>query len=90
MLETAGEDSLLSFVMSECGRAQVALAFETVEHESKVEQYVAAPLSHILETDVPNILKHKRNLQRLILDMDSARTRYQQASKHNAGGKPIQ
>ncbi|XP_051160084.1 rho GTPase-activating protein 44-like isoform X2 [Leptopilina boulardi] len=86
MLEGTGDETLLSFVMSECGRAQVALATETVEHESKVEQYVAAPLLRILETDVPNILKFKRNLQRLTLDMDSARTRYHQASKHNASG----
>lgn len=86
MLESTGDESLLSFVMSECGRAQVALAAETVDHESKVEQYVAAPLLRILETDVPNIIKFKRNLQRLTLDMDSARTRYHQASKHNASG----
>lgn len=85
MLENATEDGLMGFTLLECGRAQMSLANETVEHEAKVEQYVAAPLQHILDTDIPNILKHKRNLARLILDMDSARTRYQQASKHNAG-----
>lgn len=87
MLENAPEEGLMSFALSECGRAQVALANENMEHESKVELYVATPLQHILDTDVPNILKHKRNLQRLILDMDSIRTRYHQASKHNAGGE---
>ena len=86
MIETAGDDGLMSFTLTECGRAQVALANETVEHESKVEQYVAIPLQQILDTDVPNILKHKRNLQKLILDMDSTRTRYHQAIKHNTGG----
>ncbi|XP_015588654.1 rho GTPase-activating protein 44 isoform X2 [Cephus cinctus] len=86
MLENAAEEGLMSFALSECGRAQIALAQEAVEHEAKVEQYVAVPLHCILETDVPNILKHKRNLARLTLDMDSARTRYQQASKHSAGG----
>lgn len=86
MLENAAVEGLMSFALSECGRAQVALANETVDHEAKVEQYVAAPLHHILETDVPNIIKHKRNLARLTLDMDSARTRYHQAIKHNAGG----
>lgn len=79
----------MGFTLLECGRAQISLANETVEHEAKVEQYVAAPLQHILDTDIPNILKHKRNLARLILDMDSARTRYQQASKHNAGNEYI-
>lgn len=87
MLENASEEGLMSFALAECGRVQVALAHETVEHESKVEQYVAAPLQYILENDIPNILKHKRNLTRLILDMDSARARYQQASKHSVGSK---
>lgn len=86
MLENAGEEGLMSFALSECGRVQHALASETVEHESKVEQYVTSPLQHILDTDIPNIMKHKRNLAKLILDMDSARTRYHQANKHNAGG----
>ncbi|XP_018399869.1 PREDICTED: rho GTPase-activating protein 44-like isoform X3 [Cyphomyrmex costatus] len=85
MLENAGEDGLMSFALVECGRVQMSLANEAMEHEAKVEQYVAAPLQHILETDVPNILKHKRNLHRLTMDMDSARTRYFQAIKHSTG-----
>lgn len=89
MLDNALEDGLMSFTLLECGRAQIHLANETIEHEAKVEQYVASPLQHILDTDVPNILKHKRNLARLILDMDSVRTRYQQASKHSASNKNI-
>ncbi|XP_017765751.1 PREDICTED: rho GTPase-activating protein 44-like isoform X2 [Eufriesea mexicana] len=84
MLENAPDDGLMGFTLSGCGRAQMHLANEAIEHEAKVEQYVAIPLQHILDTDVPNILKHKRNLARLILDMDSVRTRYQQASKHSA------
>jgi len=85
MLENAGEDGVMSFALVECGRVQMSLANEAMEHEAKVEQYVAAPLQHILDTDVPNILKHKRNLHRLILDMDSAKTRYFQAIKHSTG-----
>ncbi|XP_014223103.1 rho GTPase-activating protein 44-like [Trichogramma pretiosum] len=86
MLDNAGEEGLMTYTLTECGRAQIALANEIVDHESKVEQYVSVPLQSILDSDVPNILKHKRNLQRLILDMDSTRTRYHQASKHNSTG----
>lgn len=75
----------MSFALVECGRVQMSLANEAMEHEAKVEQYVAAPLQHILDTDVPNILKHKRNLHRLTMDMDSAKTRYFQAIKHSTG-----
>jgi len=85
MLENAGEDGVMSFALVECGRVQILLAHEAIDHEAKVEQYVAVPLQHILDTDVPNILKHKRNLHRLILDMDSAKTRYFQAIKHSTG-----
>ncbi|KAJ8683272.1 hypothetical protein QAD02_019064 [Eretmocerus hayati] len=86
MLENAGDDGLLYFTLNECGRAQVALANEIIDHETKVEQYVSTPLQTILDTDVPSIMKHKRNLQKLILDMDSTKARYQQAIKHNTGG----
>jgi len=75
----------MSFVLVECGRMEMSLANEVMDHEAKVDQYVAAPLQHILDTDVPSILKHKRNLTRLILDMDSARARYFQAIKHSTG-----
>ncbi|XP_015428750.1 PREDICTED: rho GTPase-activating protein 44-like isoform X2 [Dufourea novaeangliae] len=85
MLENAPDDGLMGFTLIECCRVQMSLANEMIEHEAKVEHYVTNPLQHILDTDVPNILKHKRNLNRLILDMDSARTRYQQATKHSAG-----
>ncbi|XP_066601578.1 rho GTPase-activating protein 44-like isoform X2 [Prorops nasuta] len=86
MLENAGDDGLMGFALLECGRAQLALANETVDHEAKVEQYVAAPLQHILDTDVPNITKQKRNLARLTYEMDNVRTRYHQAIKHSASG----
>ncbi|XP_046413080.1 rho GTPase-activating protein 44-like isoform X1 [Neodiprion fabricii] len=85
MIENGSDDTLLGSTLLECGKAQIALAHEAVDHESKVDQYVATPLQQILETDVPNILKHKRNLARLTLDMDSARTRHQQATKHSVG-----
>lgn len=86
MLENAGEEGLMYYTLIECGKAQVALAHEIVDHESKVEQYVSAPLQQIIETDVPNILKHKKNLQKLTLDLDSTKGRYHQAIKHNTGG----
>jgi hypothetical protein len=41
----------------------------------RVEQGVVNPLQAILDMEVPSILKHKRNLAKLTLDMDSARTR---------------
>lgn len=86
MLDNASDEGLLGFVLTKCGDTQIALANEAVEHEAKVEQFVVTPIQQILDTDVPNIVKHKRNLAKLILDMDSAKTRYMQAIKHSGNG----
>lgn len=43
-------------------------------HEVDVEKNVVEPLSHV-ENEAANIAKARRNLNKLILDMDSARTR---------------
>uniref|UniRef100_A0A1B6CIK0 Rho-GAP domain-containing protein n=1 Tax=Clastoptera arizonana TaxID=38151 RepID=A0A1B6CIK0_9HEMI len=86
MLESSvcEEDYLLRHVVSECGKLEMCLANACVDHEAKVEINVLGPLQQVCETDVPNIMKHKRNLAKLILDMDSARTRYQTALKHSS------
>lgn len=63
-------------VVVDCGRLQMALANEVVEHEARVEEKVVTLLHTVSEGEVPNIQKLKRNLAKLILDMDSARTRY--------------
>lgn len=71
------EGVLLRPVLTNCGKAQMDLAKELSEHEIKIEQMVATPVHSILETDIPNILKQKRILSKLVLDMDSANNRYQ-------------
>ncbi|XP_034247836.1 rho GTPase-activating protein 44-like isoform X2 [Thrips palmi] len=78
------EDGLLGNVVVECGKLQMALANEVVDHEARVEEKVVTLLHAVSEGEVPNIQKLKRNLAKLILDMDSARTRYQTAVKHSA------
>ncbi|XP_046660606.1 rho GTPase-activating protein 17-like isoform X2 [Homalodisca vitripennis] len=86
MLEsgTCEEDCLLRHVISECGKLEMCLANACVDHEARVEASVLATLQQVCDVDVPNIMKYKRNLAKLILDMDSARTRYQTAVKHNS------
>lgn len=43
-------------------------------HEVDIEKNVVEPLS-LVENEAANIVKARRNLNKLILDMDSARTR---------------
>ncbi|XP_071442292.1 rho GTPase-activating protein 44-like isoform X2 [Hetaerina americana] len=87
MLESSAceENYLLSHILANCGKVETTLAAEVVEHDLRIEQEVLNPIMQILDTEVPNILKHKRNLAKLILDMDSARTRHQTALKHSGG-----
>lgn len=72
----AGNDEfLLGSILAKCGGVERDLASKAFDHELNVEQKVVNPLNEIIDNDVSNILKHKRNLQKLILDMDSARAR---------------
>lgn len=68
--------TLFQIVVRECGQAEQDLAKEQAEHEIKVEQMVSSPLQQVLDNDLPNILKQKRNLSKYILDKDSASNRY--------------
>lgn len=53
----------------------MGLAHASVEIDTRIEADVLLPLQQIVDVDVPNILKQKRYLTRLILDMDSAKNR---------------
>lgn len=67
---------MLQDILKECGQVEIELAKELADHEVKVEQMVSVPLQGVVEGDLPNILKHKRNLNKYILDKDSASNRY--------------
>lgn len=62
-------------VLVECSKVQICLANAGVDYESRIEQTVLNKLQQVLEVDVPNILKQKRLLTKLVLDMDSARAK---------------
>lgn len=75
--ELQDDGVLLKPVLTKCGKAEMDLARELADHENKVEQMVTIPVHNVLENDLPNILKHKRTLSKLVLDKDSANNRYQ-------------
>ncbi|KAK6624102.1 hypothetical protein RUM44_010960 [Polyplax serrata] len=78
------DDSLMKTVLNKCGHAEKSISEESMEHDHRVEQHVIAPLQSVLDTEIPNIIKLKRNVTKVCLDMDSAKTRYQQAQKHSS------
>uniref|UniRef100_A0AAX7TL80 Rho GTPase-activating protein 17 n=1 Tax=Astatotilapia calliptera TaxID=8154 RepID=A0AAX7TL80_ASTCA len=70
-----GEDSLIGKMMEVCGDAENRLASELMQHELQIEKDVLDPLSQLAEVEIPNILKQRKQLAKLVLDYDSARAR---------------
>ncbi|XP_026771148.1 rho GTPase-activating protein 17a isoform X2 [Pangasianodon hypophthalmus] len=85
-----GEDSLIGKMMEVCGEAENRLASELMQHEIQIEKDILDPLNQLAEVDIPNILKQRRQLAKLVLDYDSARTRWLQATKSIISGTNTQ
>ncbi|XP_029633383.1 rho GTPase-activating protein 44 isoform X5 [Octopus sinensis] len=86
MLESAttlGLDSVLGNVFHLCGECQNGQAKELLNYELEVENTVLNPLNLILENDIPTIVKLRKHLNKLTLDMDSARNRWTTAVRQS-------
>uniref|UniRef100_A0A3B4GN08 Rho GTPase-activating protein 17-like n=1 Tax=Pundamilia nyererei TaxID=303518 RepID=A0A3B4GN08_9CICH len=76
-----GEEGLIGKMMDVCGEAEGKLAFELLQHEMQMEKDILDPLNQLAEVEIPNILKQRKQLAKLVLDYDSAKTRWLQATK---------
>ncbi|XP_032899928.1 rho GTPase-activating protein 44 isoform X4 [Amblyraja radiata] len=85
-----GEDSLLGKMLKMCGDTEDRLAQELILFEQQIERDVIEPLFVLAEVDIPNIQKQRKHLAKLVLDMDSARTRWQQSSKSSGLSSNLQ
>uniref|UniRef100_A0A8C7XFN6 Rho GTPase-activating protein 44 n=1 Tax=Oryzias sinensis TaxID=183150 RepID=A0A8C7XFN6_9TELE len=85
-----GDDSLLGKMLKLCGETEEKLAQELLQFEVQIERDVVEPLYVLAEVDIPNIQKQRKHLAKLVLDMDSARTRYQQSSKSSSHPSTLQ
>uniref|UniRef100_A0A8D1ECV9 BAR domain-containing protein n=1 Tax=Sus scrofa TaxID=9823 RepID=A0A8D1ECV9_PIG len=63
-----------------CGETEDRLAQELIHFELQVERDVIEPLFLLAEVEIPNIQKQRKHLAKLVLDMDSSRTRYRAGS----------
>ncbi|XP_047005723.2 rho GTPase-activating protein 44 isoform X12 [Ictalurus punctatus] len=79
-----GDDSLLGKMLKLCGDTEEKLAQELIVFELQMERDVVDPLYVLAEVDIPNIQKQRKHLAKLVLDMDSARTRWQQSCKSSS------
>ncbi|XP_061741221.1 rho GTPase-activating protein 17b isoform X2 [Nerophis ophidion] len=78
-----GYESLIGKMMDVCGEAEAKLATELLVHELQIEREILDPLNQLAEVEIPNILKQRKQLAKLVLDYDSAKTRWYQATKSN-------
>ncbi|XP_033999101.1 rho GTPase-activating protein 17b isoform X3 [Trematomus bernacchii] len=78
-----GDDGLIGKMMDVCGEAESRLATELMQHEVQIERDILDPLNQLAEVEIPNILKQRKQLAKLVLDYDSAKTRWYQATKSN-------
>ncbi|XP_064423695.1 rho GTPase-activating protein 44 [Latimeria chalumnae] len=76
-----GDDSLLGKMLKLCGETEDRLAQELIVFELQMERDVMVPLYVLAEEEIHNIQKQRKHLAKLVLDVDSARTRWHQATK---------
>ncbi|XP_078316920.1 rho GTPase-activating protein 44-like isoform X6 [Crassostrea virginica] len=76
-----GADSIMGTMFQVCGECQTTLAKELLQYEIDVEQKCLAPLQEILDVEIPVINKCKKQLSKFTLDMDSCKSRWNQAVK---------
>ncbi|XP_039631909.1 rho GTPase-activating protein 17-like isoform X4 [Polypterus senegalus] len=81
-----GEESLLGKVMETCSEVESRLAMDLSAHEVQLEREVLEPLNQLAEVEIPNIQKQRKQLAKLVLDWDSARTRWNQAARSIISG----
>ncbi|XP_076007896.1 rho GTPase-activating protein 44-like isoform X1 [Genypterus blacodes] len=85
-----GDETLLGKMLKLCGETQDKLAQELILFELAVERDVIEPLFDLAEVEIPNIQKQRKHLAKLVLDMDSARTRYYQSTKSSGLSSNLQ
>ncbi|KAM4535911.1 rho GTPase-activating protein 17b isoform 3-T3 [Fundulus diaphanus] len=78
-----GDESLIGNMLEVCGETESRLSTELLQHELQIERDILDPLNQLAEVEIPNILKQRKQLAKLVLDYDSAKTRWYQATKSN-------
>ncbi|XP_067830443.1 SH3 domain-binding protein 1-like [Heptranchias perlo] len=83
-------ESCIRKMMEVCCFVESTLAKVLAEHELQLEKEVLDPLFKLAEEELPNILKHKKQLAKLTLDWTAAKNRLSQATKSGATGAAVQ
>jgi len=79
--------SCLGQVLLEAGGVCTSIGHNLVQYEISVEQLVIHQLETVLKTDLPSIIKQRKHLDQMILELDTAKARLAtaQAEERQAG-----
>ncbi|CAG7837854.1 unnamed protein product [Allacma fusca] len=83
MSEMSDFNSVLALVLKGAGEIEMKVATDLVTHEMQVESDILFKLQTLIETDLHNISKTKKTLNKLASDMDSARAKLAQTNRHS-------
>ncbi|XP_075040060.1 SH3 domain-binding protein 1 [Mixophyes fleayi] len=86
MKEIESESSLRKTLEMGCC-VEGSLAQSLAEFEMNMEKDVLQPLNKLSEDELPTILKHRKQLQKLLTDWNSAKSRLTQAQKNISAGQ---
>ncbi|XP_026686147.1 rho GTPase-activating protein 44-like [Diaphorina citri] len=78
------DDDLLRNVISACTKLELNLAQVSQQLETDIELDIVQKLNLVVDKDLTNVAKLKTTLKKCILDMDSARSRYQAACRNSS------
>ena len=70
-------------VLLEAGGVCTAMGQDLVQYEVSMEQLVVQELETILKTDLPTILKERKQLDQLVLELDTAKARLHAARQED-------
>ncbi|XP_033631105.1 rho GTPase-activating protein 17-like isoform X2 [Asterias rubens] len=78
--QALGETSVFGLTLGKSAEVWTNIGQELTSHEMGLENLVITPFSLLLDNEIPSIMSMKRKLNRLTLDLDSVKGRYQTAS----------
>lgn len=70
-----------SLTLSECSKLQNLIGKELLNYEIDVEKQSLSALTSVVDADLPNVLKCRKQLTKATTDMDNYRVKYQTAVK---------
>ena len=86
MLSKQSSSSCLGQVLLEAGGVCTTIGHDLVQYEIQVE-HIIQQLELLTKTELPAILKARRGLDQLVLELDTAKLEAEQAGVISGGGK---